>query len=457
MEHHAPKISVVMPVLNGKPYVDAALESVQAQTLRDIEIIVVDAGSTDGTLELLQQKCKEDPRIRVLASDQRSMGRQYNLGLAATRGRYLAICEDDDEMVPDFLENAYAAAQEHAFPDMVRFDFLLFRGDGEDRYEMRYSALPTYARKALCGKIVTLADCPELLRHDANQWNAIYRCDFLREQGILWNETPGAACQDTGFVQQTLLTARSILYLPGLAYRYRLDNADSSIYKATAPYWFQELRFVMKKFLTHPDWKPYAAKMLHQSFNQFCVAYARDCFLGQNMMEEKSLRTLQVEIASFLHWMGFCIDSQIDLPFLLSFLEDIRAFRRQVIGWQIAYRDAVVTFRNALRDEDTLVIFSTSERGMAMRAFLHRNQFSGRVVFCDNDAAAQGMQFLATDVYSPQEAARKFPEALFLIPMPEYRLSMRAQLITIGISGDRIMDAFFIDPWAAFMVDWETV
>lgn len=446
-----------MPVLNGKPYVDAALESVQAQTLRDIEIIVVDAGSTDGTLELLQQKCKEDPRIRVLASDQRSMGRQYNLGFDAAQGEYLAFCEADDEMISDFLEKAYAAAQANAFPDLVKFDFLIFRGDGPERYEMRYAGLPSAARKTLYGKVITFADCPDLLLHDGNHWHAIYRRSFLQENDIRCNETPGAAYQDAGFLQQTIFAAKSMLYVPELAYRYRMDNDGSSHFKPTAPFWLQELRFMMKKFFSHPEWKSYASKLLQRSFNQFWGSYANDCVMGRNHLEEDELHALQKELIAFLRWMDCNIRPQTDLTMLPLFLVDLPAFKRQAISMQLGFLNAVATFRDDIRRVDEVVIFSTSERGSAMRAFLHCNGFHGRVVFCDNDPSMQGKQRLGTQIYSPKEAVEKFPNATFIIPMPDFRAAMHCQLILLGVQSQHIKDAFFIDPWAAFMVDWETV
>lgn len=67
-----PKVSVLMPTLNVAPYIVDCMESVINQTLRDIEIIVVDAGSTDGTYEILQKYAKKDHRIRVVYSEKRS-------------------------------------------------------------------------------------------------------------------------------------------------------------------------------------------------------------------------------------------------------------------------------------------------------------------------------------------------------------------------------------------------
>ena len=69
-----PKVSVIMPSLNVAPYVRECIESVLGQTLREIEIICVDAGSTDGTLEILREYAEKDSRITLIVSDKKSYG-----------------------------------------------------------------------------------------------------------------------------------------------------------------------------------------------------------------------------------------------------------------------------------------------------------------------------------------------------------------------------------------------
>ena len=76
-----PKVSIIMPSLNVGSYIRECIESVLAQTLSDIEVLCVDAGSTDGTLEILEKYAKKDSRVRVIHSDRKSYGYQMNLGI----------------------------------------------------------------------------------------------------------------------------------------------------------------------------------------------------------------------------------------------------------------------------------------------------------------------------------------------------------------------------------------
>ena len=86
-----PKVTVIMPSLNVRKYISTCIESVLAQTLQDIEILAVDAGSDDGTLEILQDYARRDERIRLIHSDKRSYGYQINLGISLAQGDYIGI------------------------------------------------------------------------------------------------------------------------------------------------------------------------------------------------------------------------------------------------------------------------------------------------------------------------------------------------------------------------------
>ena len=109
--NNQPKVSVVMPSLNVALYIRECIESVLNQTLKDIEIICVDAGSTDGTLEILKEYADKDPRISIINSDRKSYGYQMNLGMDAAAGEYMGIVETDDIADFDMFETLYNAAK----------------------------------------------------------------------------------------------------------------------------------------------------------------------------------------------------------------------------------------------------------------------------------------------------------------------------------------------------------
>lgn len=121
-------ISVIMPVYNAVVHLSAAVQSVLGQTFKDLELILVDDGSTDGSGPLCDKFAAADPRVRVIHQDNAGICAARNAGLEVARGQYVTFCDDDDTYLPGYL--AAASAQASVFDaDLVRMDYRIFRTD----------------------------------------------------------------------------------------------------------------------------------------------------------------------------------------------------------------------------------------------------------------------------------------------------------------------------------------
>lgn len=123
-EHPSPLVSVVIPCFNGGHFLPEALASVWTQTFRDVEVIVVDDGSTDGeTLAALAGL--SDPRVRVVRQENRGLAGARNTGFRGARGKYVCPLDADDLLAPTHLEKLLLAAESRqcavAFSDVERF------------------------------------------------------------------------------------------------------------------------------------------------------------------------------------------------------------------------------------------------------------------------------------------------------------------------------------------------
>lgn len=221
-----PKVSAILPSLNVVAYIEKCLNSVQNQTLQDIEIICVDAGSTDGTAEIIRAHAASDSRITYVISEKRSYGYQMNLGLSMAFGEYIAILDTDDMIEPDMYENLYKTAVEQD-ADFVKADYREFcEEDGGLRFtkyariiaDDLYERIVEPAREHRCFHANTTAT-----------WSGIYKNEFLKKNGVCYNETPGAAYQDTGFWFQVYAFAEKGYFLKKPFYLYRRDNPNSSV------------------------------------------------------------------------------------------------------------------------------------------------------------------------------------------------------------------------------------
>lgn len=103
-----PKISVIVPVYNVEKYLDECLDSITSQTLRDIEIICVDDGSTDSSPEILERHAKKDGRIKTTRQENQGLGYTRGDGLRIASGEYILFCDSDDKYTsPAAFEKLY--------------------------------------------------------------------------------------------------------------------------------------------------------------------------------------------------------------------------------------------------------------------------------------------------------------------------------------------------------------
>lgn len=214
-----------MPSLNVADYIRPCIESVLAQTLKDIEIICVDSGSTDGTAEILAEYASADPRVTLIRVDKRSYGHQMNTGLARARGEYIGIVETDDFIAPDMYERLYGLTDGGAI-DVVKGNFY-------DYYEPesgpKYSSLNRERTNMPDESAVfNIRHEPHILRGHPSIWSGIYRRAFLSDKGIRFEEPPGAGWVDNPFFFETLCKADKIRWTPKGYYYYRRTNPGSS-------------------------------------------------------------------------------------------------------------------------------------------------------------------------------------------------------------------------------------
>lgn len=106
-------LSVIVPVYQAAEYLDCCVESILAQTFSDLELILVDDGSTDGSAARCDRWAAADSRVRVIHRENGGVSAARNMGLDAARGEYVAFVDSDDWVEPQMYENLLAAAREY--------------------------------------------------------------------------------------------------------------------------------------------------------------------------------------------------------------------------------------------------------------------------------------------------------------------------------------------------------
>ena len=220
---YMPKVSVVMPVYNVEEYLREALDGVRNQSLKEIEIICVDDGSTDNSLEILKEYAQKDNRITVIRQNNLHAGVARNAGLAVARGEYLSFLDSDDIFEPTLLEETYKLAQKEE-SEIVFYQYTRYNNETKEKETVgginrRFSDDVVYT--------VSTEDLKENLFTTCNPmpWNKLIKRDFVVKENLHYQNLP--ASNDVCFSLTTIACAKKItLYYKSLVcYRYNRSNS----------------------------------------------------------------------------------------------------------------------------------------------------------------------------------------------------------------------------------------
>ena len=220
------KVSVITAVYNSEAYLPAMLDSVLAQSLKEIEIICVDDGSADRSLAILKEYAKKDQRIVVLQQMEKTDGAAAarNLGIGHANGQYLSILDSDDFFESDLLEKAYKKAID-TNADIVIYDGYEFderiHTDKEVGYILRREYLPDSAEIFAPQEN---ADSLFLMTLGA-AWNCLFRRTYITENAIRFQSFHHA--DDLGFVYTAFACAGRIAIQKERLIHYRHHYMES--------------------------------------------------------------------------------------------------------------------------------------------------------------------------------------------------------------------------------------
>jgi len=221
-----PRVSIIIPTYNVETYLKECLDSVANQTLRDIEIICVNDGSTDDSLSILEDYQRKDDRIKIISKPNAGYGHTMNVGFDAATGEYIGIVEPDDYVELDMYETLYNEAIKNDV-DLIKADFYRFTDSGEN-INKTYEKV---ARKdSNYNRVINPQNELEVFRFIMNTWTGIYKRDFIEKYKIRHNETPGASFQDNGLWFQSLAYASRTYFINKPFYMNRRDNEGSSVH-----------------------------------------------------------------------------------------------------------------------------------------------------------------------------------------------------------------------------------
>ncbi len=217
-----PKISVIIPVYNTEEYLKECLDSIIEQTLKNLEIIIVNDGSTDNSKEICEEYASKDNRIKIIYQKNQGAAIARNKGIAMAKGEYLYFLDSDDYIAADMLEKMLnKIEQEQADICICKYyDVNANKKISLSEISLRTQLIPkknTFNVYDVPQNIFQICSIPT--------WNKLYKKSFIDKYALKYQNL--SSCNDHFFNDISLVLASSITYLTEPLFFHRLDNKNS--------------------------------------------------------------------------------------------------------------------------------------------------------------------------------------------------------------------------------------
>lgn len=241
------KVSVIVPVYNVKKYLAKCLDSIIAQTLKDIEIICVNDGSTDGSDKILKEYAKKDSRIQIINRKNGGLSAARNTGMPYAKGKYIGFVDSDDYIEPTTYELMYYNAEQfksqmvicavHKFDDVTGIVF-----DDDPYYTLGYFP------KTLDNRTFTHYETREFFQDFCVMaWNKLYLRSFIEEKQARFPD--GYIFEDGPFFTDIYFDMDRVTIVRDFLYYYRVNRANSIVAKGDKN--FTDIFYVVNKMLNN--------------------------------------------------------------------------------------------------------------------------------------------------------------------------------------------------------------
>lgn len=436
------KVSIIMPSLNVAPYIRECIESAVNQSLVDIEIICIDAGSTDGTREIIAEYAKKDSRIMCIDSQIKSYGHQVNIGINAARGKYIAILETDDYVDTTMYEKLYTIASANNL-DYVKADYDSFIEYNSSRL---FKHIQIFNDDNKYNRVIDGRQLPEVFLTDQNIWRGIYKRDFLDKSDIRLNESPGAAYQDIGFVLSVMTYAKRAMYINDSFYRYRMQREGcSSCSDKILQFSYQEfVRLIDELHIDNTDTFKYIVqrmagvflveytKLLTKCSFSFCKDYYKTYI-------EKYYTWFKDRLSEYIVTGCITEDDMTaadwgEINLLINNPTQFLFTKKTEFEKQEEYVKGILKKINSR----SVVIVSCGIWGKkALDILLSRN--ADIICIGDNNPNVWGTSIAGIEIQSLSECVCRSKDAVYVIANKKYEDALKQQLISLDICADNII------------------
>ncbi len=437
------KVTIIMPSYNVKTYIRECVNSVISQTFWNLEILCIDAGSTDGTLEILGEFEQSDPRVKVVLSEKKSYGYQINLGIDLATGDYIGIVETDDFVEADMIEHLFGLFADPKLDFVKGGTIFCYDVAPELTIHEELREFPPERYSENNGTVFIDSEKePEILWHDFHLWNGLYRSNILK--GIKLSETAGAAYQDTCFLVQLYTKGVKGLFSDHPVYHYRQMNYGASAYNPRSVSFlrYEYDRIDAESAEWNDKWKrAVMIKLYYQLITKLKMMalqgeYWEDA--NEDMLHLQSM-IIHATQSGCLKLTDFPEGQQENAKLFLQ--EPTLLYRKFYDFWleQKNKRENLLAYA----DYNPLIVFGAGKVGMYVLALLMKKNLNP-VAICDNEEKMWEQKMAGIKIISMARANKLYPNAYYIIAVGEKnRDTIRKQLVEEKIAEDHIMTYSF--------------
>jgi len=311
-------VSIVIPVYNVEKYLRECLDSVICQTLREIEIICVNDGSTDGSFAILEEYAKRDSRIQIVNQPNGGLSNARNAGIARVKGRYTYFVDSDDTIDVDLCRMTFISAEYYA-ADVLFFDIVPY--DARCDLELvKDLSQPSYYSNM--NKTYTEDHCVNVKEFLAYIWcpMKLFRTGFLRENNLFFPEHIFRG-EDLLFHWQVLFVVKKIGVLPAHLYYYRNRlNSLMQTKRVSQTYIFSTFEELKKKLLDHNLYETYKNEYIRQKL--YDLFYSGFVQIQPKMRSEIKQQILNAMTED--EWNYISDNEHTMTPYLQNFYRSLR-------------------------------------------------------------------------------------------------------------------------------------
>lgn len=283
-------VSIIVPVYNAEEYIGTCIESIQKQSHQNIEILLINDGSKDGSAEICDKYQKEDSRIKVFHRENNGVSASRNYGIEHAAGDYIQFVDADDSLEPGTVEENLRIVKETG-AELVLFSFRYHIVDENRIQDNAFAESFVGDAEEFFEKYFIMLIDKELINPP---WNKFIDSRILKDGSIRFNENY-SICEDMAFTAELLNRSNRIAFNPKMHYNYNLKSTGSLVFRFHENY-FEALTYyydMSMKYCERFKNRTEAVRKLNTSYVELTIMYMKQISLYDKWKRKQKIKRIK--------------------------------------------------------------------------------------------------------------------------------------------------------------------